>query len=110
MAAANTGIGNAGLADRYIEATDRAQSRLAQIGAISRLTPGEEFGDDGGGFSWRLRISPPLIGAQQSGDARQPQPLGLYTVQVTISWRSGTSTRSVSLQSQRLARLGEDNG
>lgn len=109
MAAAGTGLGNAILADQYIEATRRAQSRLAATGALIPLHSRTQSGDDGGGYSWWVRISEPALHAGASQSAAQ-KPLGLYTIEVTLSWRSGLSTRSVSLQSQRLARISDSNG
>jgi general secretion pathway protein I len=103
VAAASTGLGNAGLADQYIEATRRAQSHLAALGVTEPLYPGVRSGDDGGGFSWGSRISPP----QLHGPLLAPGdvvPLGLYSVEVTVSWRGGDSIRSVSLRSKRVAR------
>ena len=109
MMAAGTGLGNAGIADQYIEATRRAQSRLALLGVTAPLRPGDTSGDDGGGYSWRVRISEPAMHA--SGPAGGAQPaLGLYTVEVTLSWRNGISVKNVSLRSQRLARGPDGNG
>jgi general secretion pathway protein I len=108
MAAAGSGLENARLADQFIEATRRAQSRLVQVGATMPLEPGEQSGDDGGGFSWRLRISPVAFHAAtpQSGQ----QPLTLYNVEVTIGWLSGRTTRTVSLQSQRVTQPRQSDG
>jgi len=103
IAAEGTGLGNAGTADRYIAATRRAQSHLAALGIAAPLHPGQQSGDDGGGYSWRTIVSEPVLhaaGAQSA--ARVP---GLYNVTVTISWRDGRSNRSVSLSSQRLAQV-----
>ena len=103
MAAASTGLGNAGLADQYIEATRRAQSHLAELGVTERLRPGIRSGDDGGGYSWRSWVSAPQV--QDAVPAPEGVALlGLYAVKVTISWRGGDSVKSVSLQSQRIAR------
>jgi general secretion pathway protein I len=103
MAAANTGLGNAELASQYIEATRRAQSHLAELGVTEQLKPGVRAGYDGGGYSWRSRISPPRMheAPQRSAGAA---PLGMYEVEVTISWRSRDSIKSVSLRSRRIAR------
>jgi general secretion pathway protein I len=103
MAAASTGLGNAELANQYIEATRRAQSHLSELGVAEPLYPGIRSGDDGGGYSWRSLVSAPRVhdGAPApEGMAR----LGLYSVEVTISWRSGGSIKSLSLRSQRIAR------
>ncbi len=103
MSAAGTGLGNSGLAHTYVEAMRRAQSHLAELGATEPFAAGVRSGDDGGGFTWSTRISPPVLHAlaATSGTAR----VGLYTVDVTISWRSGNSSKTVSLRSQRIAPL-----
>ena len=108
MAATGTGLGNAKLAGQYIEATRRAQSHLSLIGTSMPLNPGDRSGDDGGGFSWRVRISPPLIRAK-AGPGAQSLP-AFYTVEVRISWQSGGSTKNVSLQSQRLGPIPGGDG
>jgi general secretion pathway protein I len=108
IGAAGTGLGNANVADRYIVAARRAQSHLAMVGIIAPLRAGEQSGDDGGGYSWRVKISEPVLHAPGSDAA--DKGLGLYTVDVTISWRDGFSTRNVSLQSKRLGVLAASNG
>jgi len=105
IAAAGAGLGNAGEADRYIAATRRAQSHLATLGITNTLRPGEQSGNDGGGYSWRIRVSEPALHA--SGTQARAKALGLYTIEVTISWRDGRSTRNVSLLSQRLAGMAD---
>ena len=108
MMAAGTGLGNAGIADQYIEATRRAQSHLAVLGVTAPLRAGDTSGDDGGGYSWRVRISEPSMHAAGPAGSAQP-PLGLYTVDVTMSWRNGISIKTVSLRSLRLARGSDGN-
>jgi hypothetical protein len=73
------------------------------VGSAIALTPGEQSGDDGGGFAWRVRISslqahavPPRVNA--------PPPPALYDVEVTVSWRDRGSGHSVVIHSQRLGR------
>src|SRR5262245_58465334 len=78
MAAIGVGLGNARLAERYLEATSRAQSHLAQVGVSLPLSPGEQSGDDGGGFSWLVRISPAAVNAS-AAEAGTQQPLTLYS-------------------------------
>jgi general secretion pathway protein I len=107
MMAAGTGLGNATLADQTIEATRRAQAHLAGLGTLTPLRPGEQSGEDGGGYSWRVRISEPAMHAAAATPGGMP--LGLYTVDVTIMWRAGVSTKSVSLSSQRLGRVVNGN-
>jgi prepilin-type N-terminal cleavage/methylation domain-containing protein len=102
MAAASTGLGNSAAADRYIEATRRAQSHLAEIGATASLVTGVRSGDDGAGFSWRTRIGPPVV--QEAARGNAGPALALYPVEVTMSWRNGNTERNVTLQSQRVSR------
>jgi general secretion pathway protein I len=104
IAAASTGLGNARAAQQYIEATRRAQSRLATVGAAVPLATGVQSGDDGQGYTWQIRISTPQ---PHSGPPVQGQPpLWLYTVEATVSWREAALRRSVSLQSRRLGTNG----
>jgi general secretion pathway protein I len=103
LTAASQGLGNAQTADRYLEATRRAQSHLAEIGVTTPLTPGESSGDDRDGFIWRTRISPPLLHAAATGKS-DAKPLALYAVEATVSWREGAQQREVTLQSKRLGR------
>jgi hypothetical protein len=100
LSAAGTGLGNSGLAYQYVEATRRAQSHLAEIGVTVPFVASTRSGDDGSGFAWRTRISPPVthpVAATQGA-----APLALYTVEVSILWRDGSSFKTVSLRSQRI--------
>lgn len=94
LSSSGIGLGNAGLAQQYIEAVRRAQSRLAVV-ASSPIVPGEGSGDDGGGYTWQVRVSPPERGA--SADA----PFLSYPITVTVSWQSGILTKSVTLRTMR---------
>ena len=53
----------------------------AALGTLTPMRPGEQSGDDGGGYSWRVRVSEPLTHAGAGTAAGKP--LGLYTVEVT---------------------------
>jgi general secretion pathway protein I len=101
-AAMKTGLGNAEAAEQYTEATHRAQSRLDTVGIAIPLTPGEQSGDDGGGFAWRVRISPPQVHQTAPPRATDPRPPALYDVDVTVSWRNQGAERSLVIRSQRL--------
>jgi prepilin-type N-terminal cleavage/methylation domain-containing protein len=110
MAAAGAGLGQANFADQYIEATRRAQSHLAGLGVLTPLRPGTQSGDDGGGYSWQARIAQPAMHAGAGVGPAGQSPLGLYSVEVTLSWRSDMGTRSVTLRSQRLAHVADGDG
>ncbi len=101
ISAASSGVGNARLADQFIEATRRAQSHLAELGA-GKLEPGVKSGDDGGGFAWATRIS--SLAAHSAMPGQMDAPLSLYDVEVTIRWRAGNSTKSVSLASKLVSQ------
>ncbi len=100
IAATGTGIGNVDVATRVIEATRRAQSRLAAVGISEPLVPGELSGSDGDDYAWTTRVSSPLIHAAVAGADSTP---GLFEVEVEISWYDGARRRSVALRSERLA-------
>lgn len=82
------------LAARTTEAVARARSHLAMVMAEDAPVPGEQEGDDGHGFRWRVRVASL---AQASGAA-------LYAVTVWITWPQGAGTSEVRLNSQRLGR------
>lgn len=105
IASSSEGLGNARTATRYLEATRRAQSRLAAIGITEALRPGLQSGDDGNGFAWSVRISEPVAHAAPTANATAPppeRPLALYTVEATVSWTTSNRTRQVVLQTERL--------
>ncbi len=118
MAAAGQGLGNVGIADRYIEATRRAQSHLAMVGITAPLAAGDTQGDDGGGFFWRVQIVP--IAAEAAGSAaasatgavtaqagnqqQPPSAVTLYAIGVTVGWRTGAGVKQVTLQTQRIGQ------
>ncbi len=85
------------------EAVSRAKSRLAAIGHGVPLQPGEQEGDDGGGFRWRLRVAPATTdrAAPSSTGRAEPRPV-LYDLAMTIEWRMDGGVRQVALSTQRL--------
>jgi prepilin-type N-terminal cleavage/methylation domain-containing protein len=95
MVAASQGLGNLRTADNYIEATRRAQSRLATVGTELAVKEGDWSGDDGGGFSWHIQAHP-VPGTDEKATFIP------YDVVVTIGWSSEGKVKAVSLQSQRL--------
>jgi hypothetical protein len=75
------------------------------------VAPGEQAGDDGGAYRWRVKVSPSAV-AQAPGDAPPVTThLTLYDVEVAISWTDSGHRREVVLHSQRLAsQQGAPNG
>lgn len=85
-------------AAQYQEALSRARSRLAALEATGAPRAGDESGDDGGGYRWRVRTTPLAAGtARPNGVAPQ-----LFTVSVAVSWGAGGQARSVQLDTRRL--------
>ena len=94
------------VAARYAEALSRARSRLAAFDAAGPPAAGDQQGDDGGGFRWRVRTTLLMAG--------QPAPAGLggaglapalFTVGVAVSWSEGGHERAVQLDTRRLGAL-----
>jgi general secretion pathway protein I len=81
-------------AAREAEAVSIAQSLLARVGADVPVKAGESSGEIDNGFFWSLTVTP--IDAP-TGAAALP-----VDVKATVTWHSGGSERSVTLQSTRL--------
>jgi general secretion pathway protein I len=89
-------------AARAEEALQRAQSHLAAVGRDATLVQGDASGDDGGGYRWRLLVTP---AAQRQGvvaDGITPQNTTLFSVEVVISWQQSGHERAVVLRTMRL--------
>jgi general secretion pathway protein I len=112
--AASSSGGATRQAGNYEEAVSRAKSHMAAVGRDSDIAPGEQGGDDGGGYRWRVKITPSAVaqppqGAQpQAPQGAQPpnSRLVLYDVEISVSWADGGRSRAVVLHSQRLASQG----
>jgi general secretion pathway protein I len=116
--AASSSGGAAHLAGNYEEAVSRAKSHMALMGRESEIAPGERSGDDGGGFRWRVKITPSAVSQPPPQDAQAPQDpqapaarLTLFDVEVSVSWTDGGRPHAVVLHTQRLvAQGGAANG
>lgn len=95
------GLLSARVATQYEEAVGRARSRMASIGHGSAIVPGEQSGDDGGGFRWRTRIAVAET-AQPPGSLVQGATIPtLYAISVSIAWGEEGSGRNLRLDTQR---------
>ena len=92
------------ISGRYQEALSRARSRLPAVGRGGPRGPGEQPGNDGSGYRWRVRVLPIAAVPVASGNAAAAQAprAVLYGVVVTVSWRDGGKTREVRLESRRV--------
>lgn len=102
------GVRATGTAARYEAALARAQSRLAAYGATARLVPGDESGDDGGGYTWRVQVrqaaSAPYAGVPPDA-ARTAPRAALFSIAVTVVWRMDGGERQVTLSTARLRSI-----
>lgn len=86
------------VAARYTEALSRARSRLAAVEAAGPPVAGDQQGDDGSGFRWRVRTT--LLQAGAPGQAGVAP--ALYAVGVAVAWTADGRERSVQLDTRRL--------
>ncbi len=94
-------------AGQYEEAVSRAKSHLAAVGRDLSMPEGEQSGDDGGGYRWRIAVAPKATVEPEPAAEHEPPPpgaprLALYTVDVAISWTVDGRRREVMLHSERL--------
>lgn len=94
-------------ATMYDQAIVRGRSRLAAAVHGTKLAAGDWRGDDGGGFQWRLRVTPiasasvrpvGLVGPRAASSI----PVVLYGVSVWIAWKDGTTVRDVRLETEQV--------
>jgi prepilin-type N-terminal cleavage/methylation domain-containing protein len=91
---------------RHQQALSRAISHLD--GATANLMPGEQEGDDGGGFHWHVLVRA-IDSTGKQNTAGKPVTnadtlvVTLYAVTVSITWRDGRNQRFVRLDSRRLS-------
>jgi prepilin-type N-terminal cleavage/methylation domain-containing protein len=92
-------------AARYQEAISRARSHLD--GVTANLIPGEQEGDDGGGYHWRVVARLADSTGKRDSAGRQVTEtdaviVTLYAVTVWITWQEAAQSRSVRLDSARM--------
>ena len=95
------GLQSARVSGHYQEALSRARSRLA---TLETPVPGEQHGDDDGGYSWQVRVAQLATAgrAREGIDPMRPGRAVLLGVVVRISWRMDGGEREVALATQRV--------
>jgi general secretion pathway protein I len=104
--ASGEGLFAVNTASRAEEAVARAQSHLAAVGQDVSLLQGESEGDDGGGFHWRLRISPVSRWQAPVAGGSPRLTTTLYDVEVVVSWPGQGHNRRVVLKTERMSIAG----
>jgi general secretion pathway protein I len=103
------GLRSTAAAAHYEQAVARARSHLTLADHASPLMAGNWSGDDGGGYSWHLRVTPiasttvrpitPLMLAGSDG-----YPLTLYAITVWITWHDAAAARVVQLTTEEIGQ------
>lgn len=101
-----TGLRNAGMADDYTQATLYAESILAAYGREAPLSEGAREGVINDRFSWRGTVSAYTDGMPDTEKTR----MRAYRISVEVFWRGLAQTRSVILETLRLAPLESPGG
>lgn len=93
------GMRNARLSDGYSRAVFLAESRLAAVGVERPLVLGEDGGQAGQNFKWRVIVVP----ADDAGAAdRQLLPVRLFEVKVLVGWIEDGRDRQIALTTLKL--------
>ena len=95
---------------RYEQAIGRARSHLAMAVRADPLQAGHWKGDDGGGFSWRIYVTPVASTSVHTAEAlarRGSEVVGLtlYSVTVSIDWRDAAGPRQVRLATEQIGSV-----
>lgn len=88
------------VATRTMQAVVRARSHLAMALADEAPIPGEQEGDDGGGFRWHVRYD--TLAMDPATDNKSA--VTLYAVTVRITWEHNGGTSEARLDSECLGR------
>lgn len=105
--AVGTGLHQTQTASMYDQAILRAKSRLDVATHGTKLTAGDWQGNDGGGFRYRLHVTPVASASLRPIGAQRPRaaaslPVVLYAVVVWIGWNDGGTTREVRLETEQV--------
>lgn len=103
LGAAARGTGDA---DRYTRAVLLAESRMAELGVIEALQPGETMGEAGEGYLWRVSVRPHPDYVVPAAAADGGMPLVPLEVTVTVAWglEAQPQPQEVTLTTLRLVR------
>jgi general secretion pathway protein I len=104
-----TGLRSTAAAAHYQQAVARARSRLTMAEHASPLIAGNWDGDDGGGFSWHLHVTPIASTTVQPNSAvtltgSASVPLTLYAIAVWITWHDADASRVVRLDTEQVGQ------
>ncbi len=103
---ATVAIASADVAQRYEQALSRARSRLDAV-SHSALSPSDTRGEDGGGYTWRVRVSVvgsavDLLAETDASRGAPPRQVSLYAVDVAVAWQQAGARRQVQLATETI--------
>jgi len=101
LGAAARGTGDA---DRYTRAVLLAESRMAELGVIEALRPGETMGEAGEGFLWRVSVRPLADYTPAAATTDGGLPLLPLEVNVTVAWDLEATPQQITLTTLRLVQ------
>lgn len=106
LQAGASGLNATRTASLYQEAVARARSHLDAAVHGPALVPGDNQGDDGGGYHWRVRVAPSATTTLQphGTSGRSGLPVTLYAISVWIAWRDGNGSRDVRLDTEQIGQ------
>ena len=89
------------------QAIARARSHIVLAINAVPLQPGEWLGNDGGGFSWRLRVTPVAAASIATPEAlaregSETVRIALYSVTVVIGWRDWGGQHRIRLATEHI--------
>jgi hypothetical protein len=87
-----------GRIEQFAQAVQIAESQLESAGIAETLTPGSVRGRSGDRFVWEVTTD-----NYDGVPVRTARSVALYQLRVTVSWRQGAGSQSVSLTSIRPA-------
>jgi general secretion pathway protein I len=95
----SAGLRNTGLAEEYTYAVLHAESVLAALGREEPLAEGGMEGEFDDKFSWRSSVTP-----YEEDDVDLSDSTAVaYRVEVEVFWQSADKTRSIMLETLRVA-------
>lgn len=99
LSAFSTGTRHSALSRDYSQAVVLAEGKLAEIGVVDAIAPGEQAGRFDDRFSWRLNVSEYVPDQENSKAYRSFTP---YHVEIEVNWVSSNTQRRLTLDTLRL--------
>lgn len=99
------GLRSAIVSEEYQQALAIAESQLARVGFDLMVEDGVVTGVEQGKFSWRIQGTPFEVPQVKKDQAPLAALIRAYKVQVSVEWEEGQDSRSVVLNTIRLAKV-----